>query len=189
GRDKGIGIDVAERQVSCTERLAAERERLAKLETEWQKEKEIVDDILARRAELRGELSDADRETKLGELRAAQARLRELQGERPLILLTVDQQAGASVVADWTGIPVGRMVKDEIATVLNLAGAMAKRVIGQDHAMELIARRIKTSRANLDNPGKPIGVFMLAGPSGVGKTETALTLAENLYGGEQNVIT
>jgi len=189
GRDKGIGIDVAERQVSCTERLAAERERLAKLETEWQKEKEIVDDILARRAELRGELSDADRETKLGELRAAQARLRELQGERPLILPTVDQQAVASVVADWTGIPVGRMVKDEIATVLNLAGAMAKRVIGQDHAMELIARRIKTSRANLDNPGKPIGVFMLAGPSGVGKTETALTLAENLYGGEQNVIT
>jgi type VI secretion system protein VasG len=188
-RDRGIGIDVDARQAACQERLAAERERLAKLDEAWQQEKGIVDEILRRRAELRGELSDADREAKLGALRTEQARLRELQGERPLILPTCDQQAVASVVADWTGIPVGRMVKDEIATVLNLAGAMGKRVIGQDHAMELIARRIKTSRANLDNPGKPIGVFMLAGPSGVGKTETALTLAENLYGGEQNVIT
>jgi len=189
GRDRGIGIDVEVRQAACQERLASERERLAKLDEAWQQEKGIVDEILRRRAELRGELSDADRETRLGELRAEQARLKELQGERPLILPTVDQQAVGAVVADWTGIPVGRMVKDEIATVLNLASAMGKRVVGQDHAMELIARRIKTSRANLDNPGKPIGVFMLAGPSGVGKTETALTLAENLYGGEQNVIT
>lgn len=189
GRDHGIGLDVEERRARCEADLQAERVRLSDLEAAWKREKEIVDDILQRRAELRGELSDADRATRLGELRRQQDALRDLQGERPLILPTVDQQAVASVVADWTGIPVGRMVKDEIATVLNLASAMSKRVVGQDHAMELIARRIKTARANLDNPGKPIGVFMLAGPSGVGKTETALTLAETLYGGEQNVIT
>jgi len=93
------------------------------------------------------------------------------------------------VVGDWTGIPVGRMVKDEIQTILSLEEHLAKRVIGQDHAMKMIAKRIQTSRAGLDNPNKPIGVFMLAGTSGVGKTETALALAEVLYGGEQNVIT
>jgi type VI secretion system protein VasG len=112
-----------------------------------------------------------------------------LQGEQPLILPSVDEQAVASVVQDWTGIPVGRMVKDEIETVLNLAQEIGKRVIGQDHALHMIAKRVQTSRAKLDNPGKPIGVFMLAGPSGVGKTESALALAEVLYGGETNVIT
>jgi type VI secretion system protein VasG len=122
------------------------------------------------------------------ELWGLQAMLRELQGERPLILPTADAQAVASVVADWTGIPVGRMVKDEIATVLNLADTLNRRIIGQRHALELISKRIYTSRAKLDNPQKPIGVFMLAGPSGVGKTETALALAEALYGGEQNVV-
>ena len=123
------------------------------------------------------------------ELQTLQARLRELQGESPLILPTVDSQAIASVVADWTGIPVGRMVKNEIETVLHLADILNRRIIGQRHALETISRRIQTSRARLDNPKKPIGVFMLAGPSGVGKTETALALAEALYGGEQNVVT
>ena len=94
----------------------------------------------------------------------------------------------ASVVADWTGIPVGRMLKNEIENVLNLADIMNRRIIGQRHALDMISRRIYTSRAKLDNPQKPIGVFMLAGPSGVGKTETALALAESLYGGEQNMI-
>ncbi|HEY3395343.1 MAG TPA: type VI secretion system ATPase TssH [Lacipirellulaceae bacterium] len=134
-------------------------------------------------------LSDAERTNLLGELAELQKRLHELQGENPLILPSVDRQAVASVVADWTGIPVGKMVKDEISTVLALADALNQRVIGQMHALEMIARRIQTSRANLDNPNKPIGVFMLCGPSGVGKTETALALAETLYGGEQNVIT
>jgi type VI secretion system protein VasG len=101
----------------------------------------------------------------------------------------VDAQAVASVVGDWTGIPVGRMVKNEIETVLKLADTLNQRVIGQKHALEMIARRIQTSRAGLENPQKPIGVFMLAGTSGVGKTETALALAESLYGGEQNLIT
>jgi type VI secretion system protein VasG len=93
------------------------------------------------------------------------------------------------VVQDWTGIPVGRMVKNELDTVMNLSSIMGERIIGQDHALDIIAKRIQTSRANLDNPNKPIGVFMLAGTSGVGKTETALALAEALYGGEQNIIT
>jgi len=101
----------------------------------------------------------------------------------------VDSQAVGSVVAVWIRIPVGRMVKDEILTVLNLEEHLAKRVIGQDHALQMIAKRVRTSRARLDNPNRPIGVFMLAGPSGVGKTETALALAEVLYGGDQNVIT
>lgn len=123
------------------------------------------------------------------ELEKLHAELDELQGENPLILPACDEQAVAAVVADWTGIPVGKMVSDEINVVLSLAEIMKKRVIGQDHAMEMIAKRIQTSRAGLDNPNKPIGVFMLCGPSGTGKTETALTLAESLYGGEQNVIT
>ena len=131
----------------------------------------------------------AEREALLADLRARQADLAALQGESPLILPSVDEQAVASVVADWTGIPVGRMVKNEIQAVLKLADTLNERVIGQRHGLEMIARRIQTSRARLDNPGKPIGVFMLVGPSGVGKTETALALADSLYGGEQNVIT
>jgi type VI secretion system protein VasG len=130
-----------------------------------------------------------DRPALLSELSELQTKLTELQGESPLILPSVDEQAVASVVQDWTGVPVGRMVKNEIETVLNLAETLNQRVIGQRHGLEIIARRIQTSRAKLDNPNKPIGVFMLCGPSGVGKTETALTLAEALYGGEQNVIT
>ena len=98
-------------------------------------------------------------------------------------------QAIASVVGDWTGIPVGRMVKNEVAAVLKLADTLSHRVIGQDHGLKMIARRVQTSRAGLDNPSKPVGVFMLCGPSGVGKTETALALSESLYGGEQNLIT
>jgi type VI secretion system protein VasG len=123
------------------------------------------------------------------ELRGLQSELDQIQGDAPLILPSVDTQAVASVVGDWTGIPVGRMVKNEIETVLKLADVASARVIGQRHALEMISRRIQTSRAGLENPSKPIGVFMLAGPSGVGKTETALTLAETLYGGEQNLIT
>jgi len=134
-------------------------------------------------------LGEAERARLQAELRDVQTRLAELQGETPLILPTVDYQAVATVVGDWTGIPVGRMARNEVETILNVASLLAQRVIGQDHAMEMIAKRIQTSRAGLDNPQKPIGVFMLAGTSGVGKTETALALAEALYGGEQNLIT
>jgi len=134
-------------------------------------------------------LTAEQRQTLLAELRDLQEKLREVQGETPLILPTVDEQAVASVVADWTGIPVGRMVKNELEAVLKLADTMNQRVIGQRHGLDMIARRIQTSRAKLDNPNRPIGVFLLCGPSGVGKTETALALAEATYGGEHNVIT
>jgi type VI secretion system protein VasG len=134
-------------------------------------------------------LSDGQRADLMAQLTTVQAALAEVQGETPLILPTVDYQAVAAVVGDWTGIPVGRMAKNEMETILNIAAQLNQRVIGQDHAMDMIAKRIQTSRAGLDNPSKPIGVFMLAGTSGVGKTETALALAEALYGGEQNLIT
>lgn len=130
-----------------------------------------------------------DREAALTELRELLRQLQEMQGESPLILPNVDVQAVSSVVADWTGIPVGKMVKNEAESILHLADTLNQRIIGQRHGLDMIARRIQTSRAKLDNPNKPIGVFMLCGTSGVGKTETALALAEALYGGEENVIT
>jgi type VI secretion system protein VasG len=216
-REDAVGIaGAAKRETEATEKLTAEKERLAGLEERWNKEKTLVDKILELRGKLRGATSkvegtaskleataDAaktvpapaeaapaiDREAVLLTLTATQEELSQLQGDHPLILPTADAQAVAAVVGDWTGIPVGRMVKNEIETVLKLADALDQRVIGQRHALEMIAKRIQTSRAGIENPNKPIGVFMLAGPSGVGKTETALALAEALYGGEQNVIT
>ena len=210
GRDETAGYDVAERRAHVEGLLTSERTRLEELETRWEAERGIVTEILDLRRQLReagqpidGEATgdaavDADaeqgmdptaRDALVERLRAANQRLLDAQGESPLILPIVDAQAVASVIGDWTGIPVGRMMRDEIRTVLNLEEHLAKRVIGQDHAMAMIAKRIQTSRAGLDNPQKPIGVFLLAGTSGVGKTETALALAEVLYGGEQNVVT
>jgi type VI secretion system protein VasG len=197
GRENAIGIDTAMRNAEVADQLGQERDRLAGLEERWQTEKALVDELLSVRALLRDAsavalaegAADGERDARLMALRDLERKLTALQGESPLILPMVDQQAVATVVQDWTGIPVGKMVKDEVATVLNLANLLSQRVVGQDHAMAMIAKRIQTSRAGLDNPSKPIGVFMLCGPSGVGKTETALTLAEALYGGEQNVIT
>jgi type VI secretion system protein VasG len=211
GRERAIGIDTARREGEADSKLAAERARLAGLEQRWEVEREMVDDLLALRATLRdgahpvegagsrleaaadGEPRAApdmaERAGLMERLKLVQAKLTALQGENPLILPTVDYQAVAAVVGDWTGIPVGRMARNEMETILKVGSILAQRVIGQDHAMEMIAKRIQTSRAGLDNPNKPVGVFMLAGTSGVGKTETALALAEALYGGEQNLIT
>jgi type VI secretion system protein VasG len=122
-------------------------------------------------------------------LAQAEADLAALQGEAPMIRVAVDAQIVGEVISAWTGIPVGKMMKDEISTVLSLPTFLGQRVIGQIHALEIISQRISTSRARLDDPNKPIGVFMLVGPSGVGKTETALALADLLYGGERNLIT
>lgn len=202
-REAAIGIDTDARRQRTAQAIAEEQTRLAQLQARHAEEKGVVDRILALRALLRAPVAPAapaseaaaaappapDRDTLLAELRPLQTRLRELQGDAPLILPTVDEQAVASVVQDWTGVPVGRMVKNEVEAVLRLADTLNQRVIGQKHALEMIARRVQTSRARLDNPGKPIGVFLLCGTSGVGKTETALALAESLYGGEQNVIT
>ncbi len=190
GRETAIGIDATARDTSVREALGAERERLAGLETRWSAEKELVDRLLALRALLREAGPDApERAAWMTELKELQVKLADHQGENPLILPSVDAQAVAAVVGDWTGIPVGRMVKNEVQAVLHMSETLAQRVIGQSHGLDMIASRVQTSRAGLDNPSKPIGVFMLCGPSGVGKTETALALAESLYGGEQNLIT
>jgi type VI secretion system protein VasG len=198
-REAAIGVEVGKRAAEVEEKLSAERARLEGLQARWNDEKAIVTKILALRARLRdgqqpvdqvpSKADSPDRSALLAELKAEQANLAALQGEAPLIMPSVDEQAVAGVVSDWTGIPVGRMVKDELEAVLRLGETLGRRVIGQQHALDMIARRIQTSRARLDNPDKPIGVFMLCGTSGVGKTETALALAEALYGGDQNVIT
>ena len=191
-REARVGINVAERQESVDSDIAQEQIRLQELTLRWQNEKRVVDQILSLRADLLTEENAStsdDSESVIKSLAELQAELLLLQGDKPLILPTVDEQAVAAVVQDWTGIPVGRMVKDDIESVLRLADNLNNRVIGQGHAMDMIAKRVQTSRAKLDNPNKPVGVFMLCGTSGVGKTETALALAEALYGGEQNVIT
>jgi type VI secretion system protein VasG len=214
-REAAIGIEVEGRRKSAEEKLAAGKSKLAGLEPRWKAEQELVTKVLGLRAKLRegrspveGTSSDLEKKAEktrkdetqpalkaeersalLEELKTLQGKLAAMQGETPLVLPTADGQAVAAVVQDWTGIPVGRMVKNEIESVLKLADTLDQRVIGQKHGLQMIAKRVQTSRAKLDNPNKPIGVFMLAGPSGVGKTETALALAESLYGGEQNVIT
>ncbi|MCZ2135194.1 MAG: type VI secretion system ATPase TssH [Burkholderiales bacterium] len=198
-REAAVGIDVGARRADAQAQRDAQAATLATLEARWKDEKALVESILDLRGKLRGSgdgkvdtavpLGDEARAALLTELHELHARLQALQGDAPLILPAVDAQAVASVVADWTGIPVGRMVKNEVEAVLKIADTLNQRVIGQRHGLDLIAKRIQTSRARLDNPNKPIGVFMLVGPSGVGKTETALTLAEQLYGGEQNMIT
>jgi len=192
-REGAIGMDVAERKQRVLAALDESQTRKAQLEERHLKEKGLVDRVLELHALLRkdgeGAPSEEERGTLLNELHGLRAELVALQGDAPLILPQVDEQAVAAVVQDWTGIPVGRMVRNELQAVLQLADTLNQRVVGQRHALEMIAKRIEVSRAGLDNPSKPIGVFLLAGTSGVGKTETALALAEALYGGEQNVIT
>ena len=210
-RESSVGMNHTARLQEVSDKLARERASLVELEKHWSEEKILVAKVLDLRAKLRAAgstieaqpnemkpglaadpklaLTTEQRDVVLAELKELQEKLATFQGESPLIFPSVDQSAIASVVADWTGIPVGRMVKNEIEQVLKLADHLERRVIGQRHALESIARRIQTSRARLDNPNRPIGVFMLVGPSGTGKTETALTLAESLYGGEHNLIT
>ena len=192
GREEATGFAVGSRRTDAEGLLATEKDRLAGLEQRWTEERNLVDRILELRRQLRDETEakePAAREARLTELRGLQSTLAKAQGDAPLILPSVDGQAVAAVVSDWTGIPVGRMVKNEVEAVLKLVDTLATRVVGQRHGLEMIARRIQTSRARLDNPEKPIGVFLLVGPSGVGKTETALALAESLYGGQENIIT
>jgi type VI secretion system protein VasG len=202
-RESAVGLDHHARRAEITASLSAERDRSATLETDWAEEKGVVEQVLSLRGKLRAAppvagtdapagtpaaLSPAERAAMLEQLSSLQKRLADLQGDAPLVLSAVDAQAVSSVVADWTGIPVGRMAGNQINQVLKLADQLEERVMGQREALDLIASRIQTSRAKLDNPSRPVGVFMLVGPSGTGKTETALALAEALYGGEQNLI-
>ncbi|HLW89978.1 MAG TPA: type VI secretion system ATPase TssH [Roseiarcus sp.] len=210
-RERDLGAADEERIAEIEASLTSQGEGLARLEEEWASERKLVEEIHALRAKLSGDKdgekkdgatgddkkevekpeaeSSAEIETTRTSLREKIDTLEAINPERRMIYPHVDEQAVASVVSDWTGIPVGRMVADEVQTVLNLADILNRRVVGQSHGLTMIAKRIETNRAKLDNPNKPIGVFMLCGPSGVGKTETALALAETLYGGEQNMIT
>jgi type VI secretion system protein VasG len=209
--ETAVGMDHKARTAEINELLKTESERLATLDKRWTDEKELIARVIELRGKLRAQALPVDdpkaataeienRKSKienpptqdsqklLAELHELQSKITALQGENPLIFPCVDAQCVASVVADWTGIPVGRMARNELEQILKLADVLEKRVIGQRFALEAIAKRVRTSRARLDNPSRPIGVFMLVGPSGTGKTETALTVAEALYGGEQNMI-
>ncbi|CAN7623470.1 type VI secretion system ATPase TssH [Paraburkholderia terricola] len=180
--------------------LRSEREQdlkdLAEDEARYDKERALVTEIVGLRAEIdaarvssaaaaQAEKAQQARET----LATRVAELHALQGGQPMVPLQVDGHVVAEIVASWTGIPLGRMVKDEIQTVLNLQPLLSTRVIGQNHALDAIAQRVRTASANLEDPNKPRGVFMFVGPSGVGKTETALALADVLYGGERKMVT
>ncbi|AXL49740.1 ClpV1 family T6SS ATPase [Paraburkholderia caffeinilytica] len=169
---------------------------LADDEARYDKERALVTEIVGLRAEIdaarvsSADAAQADKAQQAREMLATRvAELHALQGGQPMVPLQVDGHVVAEIVASWTGIPLGRMIKDEIQTVLNLQPLLGARVIGQDHALEAIAQRVRTASANLEDPNKPRGVFMFVGPSGVGKTETALALADVLYGGERKMVT
>ena len=168
---------------------------LGEVTEKWEREKAGLEGVIAARDALSearkaagdGGAVESEEELKAG-LQAAIAAMAEVQGDNPMVFGVCDQDAVAAVVGDWTGIPMGRMVKNEIESVLTISDQLKARVIGQDHAMDDIAKRIQTSRAKLDNPNKPVGVFMLCGPSGVGKTETAMVLSELLFSGDDSLI-
>jgi type VI secretion system protein VasG len=195
-REVASGAVHDERLAELRELREADVTTLAANEARYDKERAMVSEIGELRAELdaaRGGSADAEQAEKARTARETLAtrvtELHGLQGGQPMVPLQVDGHVVAEIVASWTGIPLGRMIKDEIQTVLNLQSLLAARVIGQDHALEAIAQRVRTASANLEDPNKPRGVFMFVGPSGVGKTETALALADVLYGGERKMVT
>jgi type VI secretion system protein VasG len=193
-RETKIGADHEERLELIETQIAASKEEEAVLKEQWEKEKGLIEKI----RKLQESLESAEKEGSESagkeaeiqtELKQVEAELEKLQGERGMMRVSVDAQIVGEVISAWTGIPLGKMVRNEIETVLTLDEHLKKRVIGQDKALSAIAQRILTSRANMDDPVKPVGVFLLVGPSGVGKTETAIALADVLYGGERNMIT
>ncbi|MCK9754690.1 type VI secretion system ATPase TssH [Pseudomonas syringae pv. syringae] len=176
------GSDHQRRLAQLSAELTDTEKREQELVTQWQRELELVKQL----HELSEQTTGQDHRTELADLRAELAKV---QGEQPLVHALVDGATIGEVISGWTGIPLGKMLRDEIDTVQRLPALLAERVLGQDHALHEIGKRIKISRARMEDPNKPIGVFLLLGPSGVGKTETALALADTLYGGERNVIT
>lgn len=173
-----------------TEHLEKETD-CQRLQEKWAIEQKLLGEILEIRNKIEESIDGTDDIERQGLQDSLQTQLKTLesvQNKEPMVHINVDAEIIASIVSDWTGIPVGKMMTDEIQSVLQLTDRMKERLVGQDHALEAVNRRIRTSRAKLEDPGKPVGVFLLVGPSGVGKTETALTLAEILYGGEDKVI-
>ncbi len=192
-REVGNQYRSDDRYEKIQEDIAAAKTAVEDIEAKWEREKEELAKVIDARTALADARKDDDTGADMEALEKALAdaidSYREAQGDDPMVFAVVDSDAVAAVVGDWTGIPIGRMVKDEIQSTLTLADRLKKRVVGQDHAIDSIARRIQTSRAKLDNPNKPVGVFMLCGPSGVGKTETAVALSELLFAGEESMIT
>ena len=194
GRETKIGADHAEKLELIETQIVAAKEDEAFFKEQWEKEKGLIEKIRKLQKSLESTENkgseEAGKESEIqAELKQVEAELETLQGERGMMRVSVDAQIVGEVISAWTGIPLGKMVRNEIETVLTLDEHLKKRVIGQDHALSAIAQRILTSRANMDDPVKPVGVFLLVGPSGVGKTETAIALADVLYGGERNMIT
>jgi type VI secretion system protein VasG len=182
---------VDDRVAKLDEAIAEARDAVAQIMAKWDAEKHALTALVeARRAlaEARSADPDGDHAEREAALAAAIEAMAAAHGDAPMVFGVVDADAVAAVVGDWTGIPIGRMVKDEIQSVLTIADKLKARVVGQDHARDAIAKRILPSRAKLDNPNKPVGVFMLCGPSGVGKTETAHVLSELLYSGDDSMI-
>jgi type VI secretion system protein VasG len=176
--------------------LQEHRQRHQRLSDKLGEEKNAVAEIVALRKKIADSVSadgsqppGDDAEMMTSTLQRLEKGLEAVQDDEPMVPVCVDSAVVAQVISGWTGIPVGRMLADELHTVLNLKEKLAERVVGQDQALDAIARRVRTFRADLDDPGKPVGVFMLVGPSGVGKTETAFALADLLYGGERNMVT
>src|ERR1022692_2444955 len=217
-REAAVGADHAEGLAALGKHQAAMETRLAELQARWENERDLVGKIREIRGKLEEAAgapvppatpagaaegpaaavapaaasevqAAADPDALRLELAGLNAGLEQLQGETPLMRVCVDGQIVGEVVAAWTGIPIGKMLRDEMQSVLRLESTLGKRVIGQGHALDMLSERIGTSKAGLEDPGKPIGVFLLVGPSGVGKTETALVRADLLYGGEHNMIT
>ena len=196
-REEATGANHHKRLAELAASRTAEEQRLAQLMEQWEKEREIIGHIRDLRSQLEARvttnrgagLQDGSSHALREELARVNDKLALLQGKQPLMHACVTAQTVAEVISGWTGIPVGKMQADEINAVLSLKEKLEERVVGQAHALEAIAQRIRTSRANLTDPRRPIGVFLLVGPSGVGKTESALALADALYGGERNVIT
>jgi type VI secretion system protein VasG len=192
-RESAVGVDHSERLAVVREERAETEERLASLKKRWEEERGIV----AKVQEIRDQLEETagngkeskDGEKLRGELDGLTKKLEKLQGETPLVPVCVDAELVGQVISGWTGIPVGKMMRDEVETALKLEEYLGARIIGQSHALEAISHRLRTSKAGIEDPKKPVGVFMLVGPSGVGKTETALVLSDLLYGGERNLIT
>ncbi|MDQ6827586.1 MAG: type VI secretion system ATPase TssH [Gemmatimonadota bacterium] len=187
-REATTGSDHGERLGGITSQRAELEQKQSALTSRWEDEKKLVSRVRELRESLEGagDKGDAAQKTELGKLNAE---LEKMQGEQPLMRVCVDASLVGEVISGWTGIPVGKMLRDELGTVLELEKHLGARVIGQGHALEYISRRIRTSRAGIEDPNKPKGVFMLVGPSGVGKTETALALSDLMYGGEHNIIT
>src|SRR3972149_5555757 len=189
-RDQAGGATVdLERIKEVEKEIEGKKEYIIKLEKRWKEEKEAVDKVLSIRQKIHEDISEGERKDIQKELEKAKEELLKIQGKDPLIKIEVDQDVIARVVSDWTGIPVGKMVKDEAQSILELNKRMTERIKGQDQALESIARGIRASKAGLANPSTPIGVFLFVGPSGVGKTETALCVADLLFGGERFMVT